>query len=923
MEADSLFGTEPDRLKWLLKVGRDENESVSEEEKPPTASIDGLMEKPGARIGRYKLQRLLGEGGMGTVYLAQQEKPVARQVALKIIKLGMDSKRVIARFETEQQALALMEHSHVARVYDAGLTANGRPYFVMEYVKGIPIAEHCDKHKLTVEERLGLFLHVCEAVQHAHQKGIIHRDLKPSNILVSIEGNEAVPKVIDFGVARAVSQQFTERTLYTEQGQLIGTPEYMSPEQADLNNQDIDTRTDIYSLGVVLYELLAGIPPFDPQTFQAAGIEHMRKVICEEEPKTPSTRLSKTSVEELAASARRRRTNAGALQRRLRGDLDWITLKAMDKDRTRRYASAGELATDIRRHLNHEPVLAGPPGAAYRLNKFVRRNRTMVTGIAAILVVLTAGIVVSMVFALGQARARAEAQAVSSFVQHSVLESLDPFKLGGRPVTIRSVLDRASKDLQDKFYGPPMAEAEIRYKIGRAYMSLGLYEVADVHMRRAVDICRAQLGSEDPKTLHWVWIRGSGYLFRCRFEEAEKLLSESLEGMRRVLGTKHEYTLHTMASLGLVYYIQGRFQEAEQLFREAVEINRLVRGEEHEGAYCHMWAMGYNLQGHYKEAEQLCIRALDYSRRRGFSEKGYFTLQTKLWFGDVCVNLGRYEDAERYLLDALNGWRDNWGEEFLFTLWTKTYLGWLYYCQGRYQAAEELLHPTLETARRVRGEVHLLSAHAMLGLGTLYLSQGRYDEAEPLLQDALGAANKLLGENNWLALYTMNTLAHLYRRQDHHATAETLYLTALKAQRRVLGDHNPYTLATMNGLALLRRQQGHFEDANDLFHEALRGRQNEFGEDHPATLESLHDFGVMYLEQGRHEQAETKLLAAYEGRKGRLGPEHLMTVRSLNKIIQLYEAWGKPEEAEKWRSKLPGRQDTGLNDKQPGGRGIE
>ena len=216
MEADSLFGTEPDRLKWLLKIGQEENESVSEDEKPSTMSLDGLMEKPGARIGRYKLIRVLGEGGMGTVYLAQQEEPVRRQVALKIIKPGMDSKRVIARFEVEQHALALMEHSHVARVYDAGLTANGRPYFVMEYVKGAPITEHCDRHKLTVEERLRLFLHVCEAVQHAHQKGIIHRDLKPSNILVSIEGNESVPKVIDFGVARAVSQQLTEKTLYTE-----------------------------------------------------------------------------------------------------------------------------------------------------------------------------------------------------------------------------------------------------------------------------------------------------------------------------------------------------------------------------------------------------------------------------------------------------------------------------------------------------------------------------------------------------------------------------------------------------------------------------------------------------------------------------------------------------------------------------------
>jgi non-specific serine/threonine protein kinase/serine/threonine-protein kinase len=319
------------------------------------------MEKPGTRIGRYKLLRVLGEGGMGIVYLAQQQKPVKREVALKVIKPGMDSKRVIARFEAEQQALALMEHPHVARVHDAGLTPSGRPYFVMEHVKGVPITEYCDRHRLTIEDRLRLFLHVCEAVQHAHQKGIIHRDIKPSNILVTIEDQEAVPKVIDFGVARAVSQPLTDRTFHTEQGQLIGTPEYMSPEQVDLSNQDVDTRTDVYSLGVVLYELVAGVLPFDPQTLREHGIDGARKVICEEEPQTPSTKLSRTSVEESTESAQRRRTDPRQLQRKLRGDLDWITLKSMEKDRTRRYASAGELATDIQRHLNYEPVMAGRP----------------------------------------------------------------------------------------------------------------------------------------------------------------------------------------------------------------------------------------------------------------------------------------------------------------------------------------------------------------------------------------------------------------------------------------------------------------------------------------------------------------------------------------------------------------------------------
>jgi len=381
-----MFGAKSERLDRLVSHVLDESEI--NEQGAPTASLDALAESIGGWIGRYKLLQVLGEGGMGVVYLAEQNHPIRRQVALKVIKPGMDSKRVLARFEAEQQALALMEHPHVARVYDAGLTPSGRPYFIMEYVNGIPITEHCDKYRLTIEERLHLFLHVCEGVQHAHQKGIIHRDLKPSNILVVIQDQEMIPKVIDFGVARAISQPLTERTLYTEQGQMLGTPEYMSPEQADPSDQDIDTRTDVYSLGVVLYELLAGVLPFDPKTFRAGGIDHIRKVICEEDAKTPSTRLSRTSVEESTESARRRQTDIRTLQRKLRGDLDWITLKAMEKDRTRRYATLDALATDIRNHLTHQPVSAAPPGTLYRAKKFVRRHQQAMAACGAALVLL-------------------------------------------------------------------------------------------------------------------------------------------------------------------------------------------------------------------------------------------------------------------------------------------------------------------------------------------------------------------------------------------------------------------------------------------------------------------------------------------------------------------------------------------------------
>ncbi|MHC4510756.1 MAG: protein kinase domain-containing protein, partial [Planctomycetota bacterium] len=366
------------------------------EEAVPTANLGAGAVGPGGKIGRYKLLSVLGEGGYGIVYLAEQQRPVKRRVALKLIKPGMDTKQVIARFEAERQALALLDHPNIAHVFDAGTTKAGRPYFVMEYVKGVPITEHCDREKLAIEERLGLFLQVCEAVQHAHQKGIIHRDIKPSNIQVSIHGEQVVPKVIDFGVAKAIIQPLTERTLVTEQGQFVGTPEYMSPEQAEMTGQDIDTRSDVYSLGAVLYELLTGVLPFDPKTLREGGVDHIRHMIREKDPKTPSTRLSTISGEESTKVAQLRRTDIRTLGRRLHGDLDWITIKAMEKDRMHRYQMAHALAEDIRRHLSHEPVLAGPPSRVYRLRKFLRKHRTQAIA-AATMAILVAGMAIASV----------------------------------------------------------------------------------------------------------------------------------------------------------------------------------------------------------------------------------------------------------------------------------------------------------------------------------------------------------------------------------------------------------------------------------------------------------------------------------------------------------------------------------------------
>ena len=579
MDKDSTFGAEPDQLKSLLLLGhRDE-----EEEGVPLLATAA----PGTRIGRYELLRVLGEGGMGVVYLAQQDRPIRRQVALKIVKPGMDSRHVVARFEAERQALALLDHPNIAHVYDAGTTEAGRLYFAMEHVKGLPITTYCDRHKLSIDERLRLFQQVCRAVQHAHQKGIIHRDIKPSNILVCTTDNGAMPKIIDFGVAKAVSQPLTERTLFTEDSQLLGTPEYMSPEQADQANEDIDTRSDVYSLGVLLYELVTGVLPFDTATLRESGLDHLRRIIRQSDPRTPSTRLTKLGPD-AAGLAANRRTEAPALVKRLRRELEWIPLKAVRKDRAERYQSAAELADDIGNYLAGAPLIAGPLSPWYRLRKAVRRHKAFVTGLAAVLVALAAGVVVSAAFALGQMRAldQAERQAdissrVLNFLTHDVLMSADPARATRWEITLSEVLDGAAENLKTQFVNEPLVEASIRHTLGSTYLRLGKHPAAEPHIESAYRIRRAQLGSKHPDTLSST--RSLGMLRVCQgsYAEAERHSVLALEGMQEALGREHRDTLASMYGLGVVYWYQRRHAEAETLFAEVAELRSRTLGQDH------------------------------------------------------------------------------------------------------------------------------------------------------------------------------------------------------------------------------------------------------------------------------------------------------------------------------------------------------
>jgi serine/threonine protein kinase/tetratricopeptide (TPR) repeat protein len=725
------------RVEALLKV-HDSERSIIE---AAACSIDmtlepePLAEGPGTRIGRYKLLEMIGEGGFGAVYMAEQAEPIHRRVALKIIKLGMDTKQVIARFEAERQALAMMEHPNIAKVLDAGATETGRPYFVMELVKGIPITEYCDKNNLDTKQRLELFIDVCRAVQHAHQKGIIHRDIKPSNVLITLrDDGTPVPKIIDFGIAKATGQKLTEKTYFTHFKQFIGTPEYMSPEQAQMGEMDIDTRTDIYSLGVLLYELLTGTTPFNGERLRSSAYNEMLKTICETEPRKPSSYLN-TLGDALGDVAKQRKIEPARLCKIIQGDLDWIVLKTLEKDRTRRYETANELLQDIERHLSDEPVTAGPPSAIYRMKKFVQRNRSLVTSIAAVLLVLTGGIVASTIFAVGQARARAEAErqakislAVANFLENDVLGSVEPAKAKSPEVTVRYILDAASESLGEKFEDEPLVKASIHQTLGGTYLSLGDNQAAEVHFERARQIRRERLGEEHPETLYSMGNVAVVYHRQDRYDEAEALCVETLELSRRVLGEEHPQTLDAMNLLGHVYMKQGRHDEAEQLLVKALESRRRVLGEE-QLRLMNSLAIVYMNQGRYDEAEQLHVNVLEI-QRRVLGEEHPETLISMYNVAAVYHRQGRYDEAEALCVETLELSRRVLGEEHPETLSSMNVLGHVYMKQGRHDEAEGLLVEILETRRRTLGEEHPNTLGAKVGLIALYDAWGKPEKAE-------------------------------------------------------------------------------------------------------------------------------------------------------------------------------------------------
>jgi serine/threonine protein kinase/tetratricopeptide (TPR) repeat protein len=913
-EVESLLRSHDEAGSFLSEPTHGHGDALSTAD-PAAAAVTivgALREGPGTRIGQYKILQLIGEGGFGSVFMAEQEKPVSRKVALKIIKLGMDTRQVVARFEQERQALAMMDHPNIARVLDAGATETGRPFFVMELVKGDPVVEYCDKNNLSIEDRLELFAQVCHAVQHAHSKGIIHRDIKPSNILVSTQDGKPHTKVIDFGIAKATASKLTEKTLFTEHRQLIGTPEYMSPEQAE-GNLDIDTRTDVYSLGVLLYELLTGTTPFTGKELRSAAFGELQRIIREVEPPKPSTRLSNNS-DTLASVAAKRHTEPKRLGTIVRGELDWIVMKALEKDRQRRYETANGLAMDVRRYLSGEAVLAAPPSRKYLAVKFIRRHRGVVAAGSAVALSLFAGVVVSAwqarvatsqrdraVLAEAQTAARADELAKVSEFQAQMLGKVDAALAGeqllsdlrerfdksiqvmavpeaDRPersavfardlerisgtdaaVTMidRTILTPSLQAIEKEFAKQPAVAAALRHTIADVYRKLGRYNEALPIQRSVVEARERLFGKDDARTIASLAILSDLLNSLAMAEESIAMARDGLERARRTLGPEHVETLSWMSNLGTMLSSQRSFAEAEPLLREALEGRRRTLGNEAKDTLISLNTYGTLLimQGKAAATEPYWREAYETSKRvLGAEDPDSLVFTANM--GGLMSDLGRWSEAERYYLEAAAGFTRALGAE----------------------------HPN--TLSCLQAACYPLSR------------QGKYAEAGEILGRILATQQKSLGPEHPSTIRTMQILGANLRDQEDFAQAETVLRQSFDISRRTLGPDNTLTLDSMAALRETLARARRFDESNALAIEHLAASERIYGKDHPSTLASRIRYGDSLRIQGRLEEAEKLVREGVEATRRVQGPTHIETAFALDNLAALLADMGKLDEAE-------------------------